>query len=55
MRTHTRTHTHTHTGIDMGKVVLLNLIYDLTAPGFHHASNDGGVLACTSIVAEVWL
>jgi len=42
-------------GIDMGKVVLLNLIYDLTAPGFHISrENDNGlgVLACTSIVAQ---
>jgi len=38
-------------GIDLGKVVLLNLIYDLTAPGFHIGS-EGGVMACTSIVAQ---
>jgi len=39
-------------GIDLGKVVLLNLIYDLTAPGFHIRPETGGVLACTSIVAQ---
>jgi len=40
-------------GIDLGKVVLLNLIYDLTAPGFHlRSETQSGLIACTSIVAE---